>query len=364
MAARALEAMLAEHPDDVATWQVYADALIERGEPWGAMIAEACAGRPDLARQAEVERALLGDCTEATVRWDFGAIRELEFGMSAFRADGRNPMAEAFARIVAHPAGRMLRRAVFSLPALPDIGPDDLASYFERVAAIRDAFSIYCSHDPILDVLARCQPLPLLESLDFCRAKLEHWRRVGDLGPLRRAAPRLRQLYLSCGAAVDGGPQLGTLDSPSLRTLTIFSTGIDVAMAHELSAAMLPALERCSVHVGWEHLGPTCQPRDLARFFDGHGMPAVMRLSLGGLPRDPAWVEAVVRSAMLPRLVALDLSNGRIGEAGARVLIEHARKLAHLEVIDLDGNYVPEELRVELRRRVPNVHVGVQYEGD
>lgn len=163
---------------------------------------------------------------------------------------------------------------------------------------------------------------------------------------------------------VDGGPQLGTLDSPSLRTLTIFSTGIDVAMAHELSEAMLPALERCSVNVGWEHLGPTCQPRDLSRFFEGHGMPALTRLSLSGLPRDPAWVEAVVRSALLPRLVRLDLSDGRIGEAGAQVLIEHARELAHLEVLELDRNDVPEDVRVELRRRMPNVHVGVQYEED
>ena len=61
----ALEAQLADNPDDTAVWAVYADWLQEQGHPLGALIAAKLAGVRVDDELAEQGKQLLGASLEA-----------------------------------------------------------------------------------------------------------------------------------------------------------------------------------------------------------------------------------------------------------------------------------------------------------
>jgi len=112
-----LESLLADSPDDLATWQAYADHLIERGDRWGDVIARACAGKPDQLRQAEAEDTMVGALVGVTFTWKLGVIAELELAPAPLAEQNhRVPMADALARVLAHPAGRLVRTLVLGPP--------------------------------------------------------------------------------------------------------------------------------------------------------------------------------------------------------------------------------------------------------
>jgi len=167
-----LESLLADSPDDVATWQTYADHLIERGERWGDVIARACAGKPDQLRQAEAEDAMVGALDGVTFTWRFGAIAALELAPDSLAdVQRRVPMADALARVLAHPAGRLVRALVLGPPPT-----------YERDVAL-------------VPVIAAAGPLPLLTELVLVNPSSP--AAVVDALAATSFLPRLRILELS-----------------------------------------------------------------------------------------------------------------------------------------------------------------------
>jgi uncharacterized protein (TIGR02996 family) len=346
-----LEAQLALHPDDTSVWQVYADWLLERGEPWAPVIADACAGRPDTRRQTQTAAELLGGLDGSSIVWKHGVVDRLVLASERNPARGTRPTADALARVLAHPAGRLVRELVLGLPPRPDGDID-------------------WNFDDLIPVLARMGPLPRLELLDLSK-RADHmdqrsWRRVGDLRPLWAAAPRLRTLVTEGASGSDRGPPLllHPIEAPHLETVIFRSGGLDREAPVALGQAHLPSLRHLELWFGRPDYGNNASLADLSGILSGRGLPALQRLGLCNSEWEGELIDAIAESAVLPRLHSLDLSRGILCREGAARLLARRDKFAHLHSLDLDKNYILEEDSAALQAVFPQVDLGLQRELD
>ena len=157
------EGAIAANPGDATAWQVYADWLIEQGEPWGEVLAAAHQGNPDGARQEAAQAALLGGFT-ATVTWHRGVMHHFDFRPVE---ETREPMHLVLERVLKHPAGHFMRKLTLGLP------PSEALKWHM---------------EDLTKAIANAGPLPCLEKLDMS-LPAEHmdepsWRRVSALLPM------------------------------------------------------------------------------------------------------------------------------------------------------------------------------------
>lgn len=343
----ALEAAIRANPSDAHGWQVFADWLEEQGEPWGEVIGAAARGKPDEQRQREALAALVADAEGFEATWAQGAFATIAFAPQ--EVDPYNPMGAVLERVLRHPAGHFVRELSLGLPP-----HDDLEWHME----------------PLVAAMAKAGPLPFLEVLDLSEPSehmdQESWRRVGDVRGLWAACPNLRVLKLRGSAGSDEGPKikLAPIDAPALETLVIFSGGLDVAAPLELGKAWLPKLTHLELLFGREDFGCTSSIASLAGILSGAGLPKLAFLGLKNSEWEAELIEAIARSAILPRLEVLDLSMGVMWRDGAAAIVEHAAAFEHLEKLILDDNFFSDEQLEAITGALANVEVGEQKHFD
>ncbi len=338
------EAALVESPEDPKTWQVYADAMLEGGDAWGEVIV-AARTKKSSARQAEATKQILGGAKGAagcSLTWKHGTIEELS--LVPEDEDTNETFGDVLERALEHPAGRLMRRLVLGL------WPDNMDWSF----------------DAHLALLANGPVLPLLHTLDLSReAPLmdqPSWRRVGDLRLLWKLAPRLRELRLFGGPGNEGEPAIsfGAIVAPHLETLSFKSGGLDRSVARDIGRASLPRLSNLELWFGREEFGNSHTLKDLAGILGGAKLPALDSLGL----RNSEWgfdlIEAVAKSAILPRLDELDLSDGVLGHESVPLLLTHAERFAHLKRLSLDNNFFESTSKKALKQAIPGLEFGKQ----
>ncbi|MEW5742560.1 MAG: WGR domain-containing protein [Myxococcota bacterium] len=342
-----LEAAIAANPDDGRNWQVFADWLIEKGEPWGEVISLALQGKPDKKRQADTEKELLGGLDGSSITWKNGVIAELDLQPNEVDEEGQ--MEATLERILKHPAGHFVRKLTLGLPP-----HEDTEWHMEGLA----------------DAISEAGPLPFLETLDMS-PDAEHmdqpsWRRVGDLSGLWEAAPHLKELLLQGASGSDGGTPIrfGDIDAPHLEKLVYSSGGLDKHVPTALGAAKLPKLKHLELLFGTEDYGCTSTVASLKGILDGAGLPALETLGLKNSEWEEELIRAVANSKILPRLKVLDLSMGVLAEKGAQELRTLASKFKHLEKLILDDNYFSEADVAALKAALPNAQVGKQKDDE
>jgi uncharacterized protein (TIGR02996 family) len=242
-----LEAQIAANPDDINLRRVYADWLIEAGNPRGELAALQLAGNEDAAQallEAHAEQLFgkqLEDYVDG-VTWRGGFCDTLE-------------LCEAFDGIRTHPSVRLLRTLHASF-----IGP------FEW----------------LVEWLAAGQ-WPALRTLVLGGVHLEG-QEIGEepdwtcrnLDLLVPAMPRLEHLTLTCGDFRIG-------DFPTLREFQCDGMGLRIESLDSLFAAKLPSLERlelllelCIGETAYELL----ETATFAPLFSGELFPALREVVL------------------------------------------------------------------------------------
>lgn len=349
-----LEAALADNPEDAATWKVYADALIEQGEPWGNVIAMAASGKRPKQQQADAAKDLLRELDGSSFEWRFGTLERVSLcpededsGDDEGEAELTN-YAVTLRRILKHPAGRLVRELELGLP------PTDDTDW---------------AYDAILPTLTGSGVLPLLRVLDMTAdaefMDQDSWRSIGDLSKLWAIAPQLREIRLKGSGNDDGNStRLGTVVAPHLEKFVHISSGLDKNVPIQLGKASLPELRHLELYIGEEDYGNNCTMRSFAGILEGKGMPRLEYLGLVNSEWERELISALAKAPIVKRIRTLDLTKGTMWREGAQALIEHAAAFRHLELLDLRDNYLGGELAAAIKGAIPCANVTGQKELD
>ena len=317
----ALRSAIAADAGDRAAWLVYADWLMDRGDPRGQLVA-------------------------AYARGDYGAVRALLDAHEGrfygrFATDLRR-FAEISWRHGFWHLAKVPREPVDLRTLPPDI--DGLEGLVQAVlshpsAALLAAIHVHGIRSPstqhaIIEILST---RPSLQSLLlhaspprrlFAREEVQG---IASLEALWGSLPRLEALDV-CGRVF-----LGEIDAPELATLTVDSERSPHDLIGSLCRGRLPALEHLTLRLRRP------EPADLVE-------AAAPLLRCRSLPR-LAWLELQLRPCsdqILPLLLASPLlpalSHLRLGldltDAGLRTLLAGADRLAHLDqlaILNGDG---------------------------
>ena len=353
-------ASLIENPGDVDARLVYADILQGQGDPRGELITLHHRGTPE-AIAAYLEKhadTLLGPLARFQRTWSYrrtdaftwhlGFIRR---AVVAYDSNGDRPADvkdveadDAVAAILTHPSGALLEELVVQMNMLDD------GMYF----------------DPVLQAIAT-HGAPALRSLglgEFRQAGPgssdgndydyeNSWAGFGDGKALWAKLPRLERLRIQLnlgGASLQDIPdEVGVFDLPNLQHLEVITGGMRGVNVRAFASGDLPRLETMELWTGNNNYGSDGNVDDLAALLAGERVPRLTRLGIMNCEFVEDVVGALVKSPLLPRLRQLSLAHGMMTDAGAQALATHADAFAHLDVLDLTGNYIQD---VEPVRRI------------
>lgn len=304
--ALALEACLADDPDDPEAWMVYGDLLQKVGDPRGELIALHTAaqatGAPKTAKLAVKRQfarhvpTLLGplarhvpqldDLESPPFAWKHGFIHRvaLDGGCLASVAD----------EVLGHPSGKFVAELAFQTRH-----PSQAIELF--------------------DVIARHAPRALQELDLVVRADLDA---IAELWP---HVPRLRRLYLAAKSF-----ELGDLRLPELRAARFRGLTVSPSCVDSIAAAPWPKLERMELRLGnqlgalpatFENLEPLLRRGD---------MPALTHLKIRGAAFAGAICRALATSPLAAQLQVLDLAHGTITPQDVKVLAAATGRFANL----------------------------------
>ena len=218
---------------------------------------------------------------------------------------------------------------------------------------------------PPIDLLARLAPrMPRLRALFLGDLTFEEceisWIRHRDVAPLLAACPALTRLTVR---GTEGLEITGPLRHDALRDLEIQSGGLPAALLRSVLALELPALERLHLWLGVDSYGGDVTVEDLAPLLGADDQalrrwPRLTALGLRNSEKQDEIAAAVARSPLLPRLRALDLSLGTLGDTGAESLLG-GRPLDHLDELDLHHHFLSPAVAQRLVDALPGVRVDV-----
>ncbi|MEV7399973.1 STM4015 family protein [Streptomyces sp. NPDC091267] len=194
---------------------------------------------------------------------------------------------------------------------------------------------------PIGLVTAAADRLTSLEAVFVGDLTMEEaeisWIEQSDVTALLTTFPALVEL------GVRGGSHLAFPPTrhERLRSLTIQTGGLPVAVVRGVLDSELPALERLDLWLGVSAYEGDADVADLAPLLSGTRFPALHHLGLRNSELQNEIAAAIASAPLVARLRTLDLSCGTLGDEGAAALLE-GQPLTHLEVLDLHHHFLTE----------------------
>lgn len=336
--------------DSRGAYEVYADWLVERGDPRGELIHVqlarelAPADRELVARERELIEShettwlpVLGQTwleRRPRVTWRRGFVGRAELGASYQGAS-----AQGYEEVSRSRLARFLRELELHTPySHHGEGPDD---------------------DMIVEaVLASPPPSTLRVFALTCGDNQRAWSHLGNIERLYQVLGTVEKLVVDTGRV-----ELGTIDLPACRSLTVVNSGMRGHVPRSIAAARWQHLEELDLFFGNEDYGGDCVVGDLVPLLgDAARFPALKRLGLRGCEFGDDLARVLVDSPLVSQLSTLDLSGSTMGAAAADALLAHADRFAHLQSLDLTANFFsPAEAR-HLETLCRSVLVGSQNE--
>ena len=333
-----LEAAILAAPDDVKGYLAYAEWLEGEGDPRAELIrlqhseldapaAQATKVRKQVAKYIEAHAGeLLGDdlqeaVSEETLKleWHLGFIREARVGQVDY--DSTADVPDVLRKLLAHPSACFLRSLTIGMANF-----DGENEYMDT-----------------LEVLGKAKPSKALRHLfigdfEFPDDTEISWTIVGDLQPLYRVFPELRELRVRGGEI-----GLGKIDLPELRSFTVETGGLMLGAVKSIMKAKWPKLESLEIWFGQDNYGAEGGVKDLKPLLDGEGVPNLRKLGLRNAEFTDELCEVLPKAKVLAQLQELDLSMGTMTDAGAHVLATNPTVFRRLKTLDVSENFLTKE---------------------
>jgi uncharacterized protein (TIGR02996 family) len=332
-------------------WLVYADWLQLQDDARGALIA-AHASDGDVAGILEAnKKAFLGRFAGdlepyVELTWHMGFWRSArvfcDYDSAEAMPESVKTIASVVGHVLRHPSARFLHELRIGL----------VETFVDGEADWEDA----------VDAVVKNGVRPSLRRLVIGDFELGDdtevsWTSIGSLKGLWTVLPRLESLEVQGGSI-----ELGKIDAPNLKTLKLRTGGLPSEPAKQLAKATLPALEHLEVWFGADEYGAECTVAEANGILKSKGLPSVTWLGLMNAEFANELPALLVASKLLPQLKTLDLSMGTMTDEGAKVILDNAKAFAHLEAINLDDNFIGDDLASQLKEALPNASLGDQDE--
>ena len=342
----ALEAEIRKHRDDPQGYLVYADWLQGRGCELGELIAYAHRKKPKQAL-AIAKKIGLPPENMATAGWRFGLWQWLKLDN---QVDSMPPADDKFDPVA-------FARALFTSPlcaALEELRIGMLRwEYQDQPDVVAEAGKQAWAKD-----LVRLRVGDVGDDID-----MDH-HTVGDIGKaITKAFPNLESLWLHSGSQEWSGPrtfEIGGLDLPKLRELTIETCAMSRKRMKALTAGKLPAIEHLELWFGDQRESATATTADVAPVWDGKLFPRLRHLGLRNTELVLDIARLLPESKLAKQLVSLDLSKGTFGDAEAAALAEGAASFSSLTTLVVDDSWLTKTGIGVLKKAFPRAKVSAK----
>jgi uncharacterized protein (TIGR02996 family) len=341
-----LERAIVENPNDLEAYLVYADWLIEHGDPRGELVTAQAAterGGADerraaiavFARHRDYFLGPLGDLLRADAfDWRRGFIHHARLANRFLVvAEGQlveMPLADIADALFRHPSARFLIKLTIG-----DVDPiarsdwwrratrTEVQSVLQRIAAGAPATLRELKIDPA----ARCR-------LDAACAGL----------------PRLTDLEIAGSFAIN------VLDLPELHTATFRPDGISGIQLRDLALAKVPKLASLTLEFGDPNRGSNPAPTlaDLDPLLRRVDLP-LAHLAIVGCQFANHLLERIATAPILAGLSELQITDGSLTDQGVRLIARTRGAFSHLELFDVTGHKLSASGLRLLRSIAPNV---------
>jgi len=343
-----LEALIAKSPDDAGNYNVYADWLIQQGDPRGELINAQL--KHETATGADTT-ALTDRIQELHAKHDAEWLGELAT-QQGFSVEWRRGFVDAVTFGDDDAAEIKFQDLYQKLRPLP------VAQLFR---SIRFA-AFQADHEPAWDggVYAMVEhgvPASLRKVVfdrgDFWDISGTH---LNTLEPLYPRVPDLEHLEIILGHMT-----LGTIDLPNLKHFEVWTGGFDADNMTSVVAANWPKLETLLLRFGGnEDYGGACTVEDVLPLLSSTKLPNVRHLALANSAFIDALIPQLAKSPLLQQLTTLDLSLGEMTDEGANAIVTHAAAFKHLTHLNVHRNYLTADALAALQGVVANTDIGGQ----
>ncbi len=333
----ALEAVVLNDPLSAEARLVYGDWLQLHANPLGDLVALQAAGIVAGDQIDAMFELLFGTVSKnfrtrhSRREGSRGLVLTFENGFIDSVWCGNGSSAEAAAAldgVLSSPASRFVRRITLGLTV--------------QSAEVQTS-------QPLIDVVIRHAP-PLIERLEAADFRfprdafgylhadetLMSQAHAGNFSRVWRALPSLREVVIRGGGEVE----LGRIEAPHLRALTIQTGGLSPQCFSSIAEASWPALETLNVWCGSAEHGFRTTIGDFSRLLTAVRLPALRHLGVINSRFEGELIECLARSSLLRQLRTLDLSKGTIADSAWATLDANRDAFAHLERIDLSENFI------------------------
>lgn len=345
-----LEALIAKSPDDVGNYTVYADWLLQQGDPRGELINAQLKREADksgssglldeqiTALHRQHDATWLGPlATQAegcSLTWRRGFLDEVTLGDD----DSANvELGDLYAKLRPLPVAQLIRSLRFAAFAHDDGEP---------------------TWDSAVEAMVEYGVPASLRSLVFDRGDYWDisWTYLNTLEPLYPRVPDLEHLEI-----ILGHMELGSIDLPKLRHFEVWTGGFTGDNMKSVLGARWPELETLLLRFGGsEDYGASCSLEDVLPLLASTTIPKVRHLALANSPFVDELIPHLAKSPLLRQVTTLDLSLGEMTDAGANAILAHGDAFKHLTKLDVHRNYLSGEACSALRGLIANTDVASQ----
>lgn len=341
-----LEKAILANPTDREAFAVYADWLMEKGDPRGELISLQLGNKEGQAKKLieKHQDYFLGPLAEhqkvhdenwnnasSSLRtpaqekewektasqaflWRNGYIYRCRLSHDSYSDESyQGSTAELLAQVFDHPSGRFVVELAFQSNGDPN--EDDLQS--------------------IIDVIAKKAP-PTVRKITFGdNIDQISWHHTGNLSKLWKGVPNLRTLDIETGEF-----EVGKMEAPKLEKARFITGGLSKSCGKNLATAKLPSIKHLEIYYGDDNYGGDCTIKEVKPLLDRTDLPKLEYLGLKNAMFQNDIAKAMPTAKILKQLKTLDLSLGAMTDEGALAMAAHPEAFKHLEVLDLTRNFL------------------------
>ena len=365
-----LEKAILANPNDRDAYTVYADWLMEQGDPRGELISLQLGNKEGQAKKLleKHQDYFLGPLAEhQKVRddngnnaashlrtsaqekewqklaeqaffWRNGFIHRVRLSHNSYSdTEWKGKTADVLEQLFAHPSGRFVVELSFQSNGDPN--DNDLQD--------------------IIDAIGKKAPATIRKITFGDNIDQISWHHTGDLGKLWKSVPNLRTLDIETGEF-----EVGKMVAPKLEKARFITGGLSSSCGKNIATATMPNIKHLEIYYGTDDYGGDCSIKQVKPLLDRTDLPKLEYLGLKNSMFQNDLAKAIPTAKILKQLKTLDLSLGTMTDEGAEALAAHPDAFKHLDVLDLTRNFLSKKGIALVKNLAKKVITADQEQGD